>query len=397
MTPTGPAQRVVTYISQQQTSSGFTYRDLLVLSWDPYAQRWVSVFDGSKVQSPGGVGSSGQSNAVLPTNANVGELKYFPITPTSHRTDLVFWDFQNFGANGNLDVGIVHYDGQTASLPYFESYDPPEHGSPTLVGEAPNQQLSIPVGWLTSVDPECCAVRSYVNVIGWRTQTYSGGTTGSSYVVTSSTQSWLGAYVAYPLEVGSGEAQPNPIVINVVKGGPAAGLLQPGDQLIAVSGEPDTTTGGNGPIVIDEIAKNQPGTTIPLEVLRDGTQQVINIKLGSTSAPAFTTASTPDVGYLGVQAATQAAQSGVPAGAVIEQVEDSSPASSAGLTAGDVITSIGSTSVTSYEALTTSMYLLSPGTTVQVAYVDPSGNPQTTNVTIGSYPTDGGGPIVTST
>lgn len=399
LAPSGPPQEVVTYVSQQPNSQGFTYRDLLVLSWDHFAKRWVSVFDGATAPAIG-AGTSAQQSSVLPTNANISRLDYFPITPTKNRTDLVLWSFLSFGANGDLQVGIIHYDGQTASVDYFQNYTPAQQDAPSVVGTAPNQQLSIPAGWLTSIDPECCAIRDYVNTIGLQAQTQPGGYKTSSYIVTSSTQSWLGAYVGIPQNQSGGATKPNPVVMTVVSGGPAAGVLQPGDQLLSVSGETVPSSSDLGPPVIDEIAKNLPNTTIPLVILRGGSQQVVNIKLSSRSGPSFTSASAPALGYLGVGLETLTPQlqqeyNFVPStGAVVTQVQANSSASNAGLAYGDVITSYGSTPVSSAEGLANSILLTPPGTSVQVAYSDTTGTPRAVNVTLGSYPTGTPGPQV---
>ncbi len=398
MTPSGPPQQAVTYTSQDQSStSGFTYQDLLILSWDHYARRWVDVFDGSKVQAPGATGGPAQENTVLPQDANIVRLEDFPLESSPGRVDLVFWSFLNGGANGNLEVGIVHFDGQTASIPYFDTYTPSPAGSgPSATGIAPHEQLSIPAGWLTADDPQCCAIRGFVNTVGFRTQTLSGGYKSSTYVITSSTQSWLGAYVALPPNTSGGSTVPNPVVITVVPGSPAAGVLQPGDQLISVAGVTVPTSSDLGPPVIDQIAKGLPGTTIALTILRGGSERVLNITLASTASPAYSAASAPEPGYLGVQVATEGAQNGSPAGALVESVESNSPAETAGLVAGDILTSIGSTPVTTDQGLAEALYEISPGTGVQVAYVDETGAAHAVTVTIGAYPTDNPGPTVTS-
>ena len=319
-----------------------------------------------------------------------------PIVPRPHRTDLVFWSFLNFGANGNLEVGIVHYDGQTANLAYFQTYTPANKGAPTVTGDAPHQRLSIPAGWLTTDDPQCCAVRDYVDTIGLRTQTFSNGPPSTSYVVIASTKSWLGAYVAVPPNPDGEAPPPNPIVLGVTQGGPAVGDLQPGDQLVGVSGASAPSSSTLGPPVIDEIAESLPGVTIPLEILRRGSQQVINIKLSSTASPAFSSSEAPEAGYLGVSVQSGSAPNGTQSGAVIEQVESQSPAESVGLVEGDVITSVGSTSVTSQQDLEYALYLLPPGTTVQIEYFDSSGSAQSVNVTVESYPEDSSQPTVAS-
>ena len=57
----------------------------------------------------------------------------------------------------------------------------------------------MPVGWLTTADPQCCAVRTYVNTIALRKQSFNGGYQQTNYVVTASTQSWLGVYALLPI------------------------------------------------------------------------------------------------------------------------------------------------------------------------------------------------------
>jgi hypothetical protein len=392
LAPNGPPQLAVTYISEKPSEDGFTYRDLLVLSWDGYAHRWVNVFDGSKVPAPGVSGGSSQDDAVLPLDANMVHLEDFPLRSAPGRTDLVFWSIVNGGASSSLEVGIVHFDGQSASLQYFEDYAPNSQ-VPTVVGHSPHEQLSIPAGWLTSIDPECCAVRSYVSTVGLRTQTQAGYTS-SNYVVTASTQSWLGAYAVLPLNTNGATPPPNPIVVTVVPNTPAAGVLRPGDVLLGVSGVSAPSSSDLGPSVIDEVALGLPGATIPLEILRNGNQMVVNIALASRSDAAYENSTAPETGYLGAQVSTQAAQGTTSPGVLIQGFESDSAAEAAGLVVGDVITSIGSTPIRSVGALGTALDLTPPGTNVQIAYVGTSGAAATTTVAMGSWPTSGAVPQV---
>jgi hypothetical protein len=392
LTPNGPPQLAVTYTSEQTSSEDFTYRDLLVLSWDSYAHRWVNIFDGSKVAAPGELGASAPKDTVLPTASNIVRLEDFPLHSAPGRTDLVFWTILNAGANGTLEVGVIHLDGQTASLAYFENYTPNAQ-VPTAQGRAPSQQLSIPAGWLTSIDPECCAIRSYVTTVGLKTQTQSGYTS-TSYVVTASTQSWLGVYAVVPVNTQQTSPPPNPIVVSVVPGTPAAGVLQRGDQLLRVSGGSAPSSSDLGPDVIDEVALGLPGATIPLEILRNGSPMVVNIALASRSDAAYANTTTPSVSYLGVQVSTQLAQGTTPAGSLVQGVESGSPAESAGLAAGDVITSIGSRPVTSVDALSSALYLTPAFSTVQIAFVGADGVAATTTATTGSFPSTDAAPSV---
>ena len=121
LTPKGPPQFVIAYQGGQPTSQGYPSRDLIILSWDHFAKRWVVVWDGAKTRSPQSSSSTGglAQNAVLPSSANIFKLSYAPITSGKGETDLEFWASYNFGANGNVEVGIVHYNGQVATMAYF--------------------------------------------------------------------------------------------------------------------------------------------------------------------------------------------------------------------------------------------------------------------------------------
>ena len=183
LTSNGPAQVVVEFQSAEPNAQGQTPVDLIILSWDHFARRWVTVWDGAKVQSPDATSTSGglAQDSVLPSAAFISDLTYQPITPVKGRTDLEFQDFYNFGANGSVEVGIVHYDGQSASMAYFDTVNPGT-SRPKVTGKKPHQELSVPVGWLTSADPQCCAVRTYVNTVALRKQTFKGGYQQTNYV-----------------------------------------------------------------------------------------------------------------------------------------------------------------------------------------------------------------------
>jgi hypothetical protein len=400
LTHTGPAQVVVTYEGAQPNSQGSTSRDLIILSWDHFAKRWVVVFDGAKTVPPNGSSTNLAQNAVLPSGADVFKFAYAPITSAKGETDLAFWSTYNFGANGFLEASIVHYNGQVASLSYYTEGVPGQE-LPSVIGTVPHQKLSVPEAWLTSVDPECCAVRTYTDTVSYKTLKEPGGYKYKTYVVTKSTQSWLGVYVATYFSTDNGPP-PDPTVLSVIKGGPAAGILQVGDQLVNVAGDSTSDNGLLGPAVVDEVAKSLPGTAIAVTTLRDGTERVVNIKLGSTASPAFTNSSAPVPGYMGVEI-TQVtpqlqSQYGLPVstGVLIDSVISNSPADDAGLVSGDVITSFGSTPVATLQDLQDAANLTPPGTTVQITYADGTDTGQTTSVTMGAYPTDTPGPQVFS-
>jgi hypothetical protein len=340
LTSNGPAQVVVAFESAQPNAQGRVPRDLMILSWDHFAKRWVTVWDGAKVQSPDDTDDTSgglAQEAVLPSAAFISNLTYRPITPTKGRTDLEFDDDFSFGANGSVEVGIVHYDGQAATMAYYDTFNG-GNAPPKVIGKAPHQKLSVPVGWLTSADPQCCPVRTYVNTVALEKQSYRGGYEDSSYVITASTQSWLGVYALLPEQ--SNGTYPNPVVMSVVPGGPAAGALHVDDQLVSVAGVGANSEGQNGPPVIDEVAKESPGTKIALNIMRGTTPMVVNMTLGSTAEAVDTKSSAPSPGYLGLEVtsmtpALQAQYGFVPsAGAVVLSVDDNSPAANAGLAPG---------------------------------------------------------------
>jgi hypothetical protein len=401
LTSKGAAQVVVQFQSAEPNAQGITPVDLMILSWDHFAKRWVTVWDGAKVPSPDATSSSGglAQNAVLPSAAYISNLSYKTITPAKGRTDLEFSDFYNFGANGSVEVGIIHYNGQSASMAYFDTVNPGT-SRPKVIGKAPHQELSVPVGWLTSADPECCAVRTYVNTVALRKQSFKGGYKQTNYVVTASTQSWLGVYALLPDQTNG--TYPNPVVMTVVPRSPAAGVLQVGDQLVGVAGVSAPSSASNGPPFMDDIAKLGPGSKVALNVIRGTTPMVLNITLGSTAEAAYAKSSAPSPGYLGVEGtsetpALQSEYGFVPsAGAVVLSVDDNSPAANAGLVQGDIITSFNSTPITSSEALQDASELTPSFTNVQVGYTDTSGNPQTASIMLSSYPQDSPGPEVTS-
>jgi hypothetical protein len=401
LTLRGAAQEVVDFESAQPNAQGETRRDLVILSWDHFAKRWVTVWDGAKVQSPDATSTSGglAQNAVLPTAAFISNLTYRPITPAKGRVDLEIQDFYNFGANGSVEVGIVHYDGQSASMAYFDTVNPGT-SRPKVIGKAPHQELSVPVGWLTTADPECCAVRTYVNTVALRKQRFKGGYQQTNYVITASTQSWLGVYALLPDQADG--TYPDPVVMTVLPRSPAAGVLQVGDQLVGVAGVSAPSSADNGPPVMDEVAKSLPGAKIALNIIRGTTPMVVNITLASTAKAAYTKdQGAPSPGYLGVDVtsmtpALQSQYGFVPsAGAVVLSVADNSPAANAGLTQGDVITSFASTPINSSAALQNAAELTSSFTTVQIGYTDTSGTAQSAKIVVGSFPQNTPGPEVT--
>lgn len=398
--PHTPPLVVVTDAETQGGSGGLLSADLLLLAWDGYVHRWVTVFDGSK--APGSNASEPLSdNALLPTAASVTNIKFETITPMPGRTDLAFSAQESFGANSQLAAGIVHYDGQTASVVYSQVL---EDGDQAVVtGRAPHQRFVLTAPWITEVDPIAMPVRHYRQVVSWvaGSQPQFGG-----YATTSDSRSWLGVY-AIPLPsstsaADAGSAAPSAgaplVVISVAAGSPAAGVLQVGDEIVSVQGVAPRSS-LLGPAIVDEVAAEAPGTPVALSIVRNGQQMVKNVTLSSYAAPARGDMLAPVPGYLGVSVITDtsalAASYGLGAstGVVVAQVESGSPAESAGLNGEDVITAVDGTPVSDANSLVTDLAIAGAGTTVTLTVVAPGGAPQSVPALLGSFP-NAGGPTV---
>jgi S1-C subfamily serine protease len=117
------------------------------------------------------------------------------------------------------------------------------------------------------------------------------------------------------------------------------------------------------------------GFAIPINTALQVAQQIESGK----SSGSINVGSGP---YIGVEVEDSAAASG----ALVSQVEPSTPAASAGLVAGDVIDSLNNTQVTSSGDLSTALETLHPGESVQLGWVDSSGQQHTSSITLASGP-----------
>jgi hypothetical protein len=373
-------QVVVTDSEPSASSANSNAIDLVVYAWDNFARRWVSIFDAAQTNAPNsGVGGGSQQN-ILPTNAAVENLTYATITPSPGRTDLAFWAGVNFGANSPFDEYIIHYDGQTVSVAYSNGG---ESGTAHVIGVSPDQQLSMTAEWIDPVDAECCAVRNYTQTVGWNSTLLTGSSIPIGYQVVVDTRSWLGVFVATKTDLAG--TPPPPVVMTVVPGSPAVGLLEPGDQLISVAGIPQPSNQPPlGPAIIDQIDSQLPGTRIALTVERAGQDVTENATLSSYANPAELQASVPSPAFLGVDVATSSPSS--TPGAYIQTIVASTAATQAGLRDGDVITSLGTKRISDPQDLTDALLVTPAGTTEQLVYVDSAGTSHAVTVQLGSYP-----------
>ena len=143
------------------------------------------------------------------------------------------------------------------------------------------------------------------------------------------------------------------LVAGVEKGGPgdAAGL-RPGDVILSVDG-----TAVEQSIDLPRmIGERRPGSTVELEVWRDGKPRRLEVKLGETpgekvaaaEAPAVSRAAQLGLAVRPLTAAERARAGGVP-GLVVERSEGA--AARAGIRRGDVILAVNSEAVDTVEAL----------------------------------------------
>ena len=321
---------------------GYPSRDLFLLAWNDSTRHWSVVFDAAKT-------------TLFPERYGfISQIKTSTITPTKGTTDLVVSALLTPGANSQLNVGIVHYNGKTASLSYSDSFL--DGISAHVTGASSHQLLQLTLGWITDADPVAGPVRSYIQMIGWESQAH--GLPGS-YRVVSDNRSWLGVSISVePSDISTPTIPNSPIVLSVVPDSPAFGVLKPGDTLLGVEGVSPRANLIGSP-VIDQIVSQQPGTRIALSIERGGSERVVDVTLSSYASKAHNEYADGLLGlpYLGVETADLTPQfrqkDGIAtkSGAVIIGVMSGSPADNAGLVAGDVIVAVDSQRITDTQDL----------------------------------------------
>ena len=149
------------------------------------------------------------------------------------------------------------------------------------------------------------------------------------------------------------------LVSGVEPGGPAANAgLKQGDVVISLNGTPVTDAN----LLRNRIAASTPGTSVALEVLRDGRRQTIDARLvqRESETASVTPAALDDEGGSGVGITVSpvtgqlARELELPRGAsglVITDVDPSGAAASAGLRPGDLIKSVNGRAVDSVSSL----------------------------------------------
>jgi hypothetical protein len=411
MNGSGPPEVVVIAVNQPNTQySGFVSQRLLVLAWDSYAHRWTAVFDSNSSSTPyinsqldapdnslqaAYIPSSSNSGAAAPPQAPLwSQMKILPIADQPNGGHDLLFSVVPFSASGAGMAGIIHYGNQTASIVW--GYSTGDGVDISIAGKAPHQEAVVSTEWDTSADPHCCGIRTFSAVLKVEFDKYSPGS--DSYKVVKDTRPWLGAWV-YSASTSSPSTLftfSPAVVISTTPGSPAASVLKQGDILEGVVGakQPSGGQGDIGPAIVDQLAEQNVGQTVTLEVNRGGQMITVPVRLGSRSASDAIDAEPPDPGDLGISGSTMtsalASQYSLPnsQGVLVDSTVSGGPADNAGIEEEDIITSVGGYPTPNFDDLTIAVCILGVGASVQVNYVDTSGVSQSAEVTLGTPSTD---------
>jgi serine protease Do len=285
-----------------------------------------------------------------------------------------------FGLDYSVTAGIVSAKGRSLPTERNENYVP---FIQTDVAINPGNSG----GPLFNLDGEVIGVNSQIF-------TRSGGSIGLSFAIPVSvvrnvvaqlkadgrvTRGWLGVTIQdvdKNLAESFGLERPRgALVAQLAEGGPAdkAGL-QAGDVIISFDGN-DIPTSSDLPHVVGLI---QPGTTVPVEIVRDKKRKKLQVKVGGLDADdsfALTTGGDEDGrgGRLGlvVEAVSPEAleRSGINGGVVVREVVPSSVAAEAGVLPGDIVTLVGSSPIKSTKAYERAVAKLQSGSSVPLRLI----------------------------
>jgi serine/threonine protein kinase len=286
--PGQPALVAVTTTTGSPNASGtYANQNMLLLAWDHYAQRWTLVYDAAREKvnifyDPDAPTNSYDASAIttpaslVSGGEGVSGIRLSEVRNQPHgAADLLVVANIVYGDGGGQNVGIIHYSGQVARVVWADSDD---DGQAHVIGRAGHQQVAITSAWLTPADPQCCAARFYQVVVAASRQP----AVGETYRVISDNRPWLGVIVK---EQPQGSANSDAVVVSVVPGSPAAGILRPGDVLAGVTGS-TVKSHGLGPAIFDQLAAYKPGQLVHLNIYRNGSPlQVVAVRLSTLANP----------------------------------------------------------------------------------------------------------------
>jgi putative serine protease PepD len=198
----------------------------------------------------------------------------------------------------------------------------------------------------------------------------AGSPLGLASTITSGIVSALSRYI----DVGQG-SQPS-VLVNAIQTDAA---INPGN-----SGGPLTDCSGR------QIGVNSAGAQVPSEAAGGGGSIGLNFAIPMDFARSVAgqliqngRATHPAIGALAVTVTSEIARStGLPRGALVEQVIDGQGAATAGIRQGDVITRVGGNAVNSVDQMIVEVRKHSAGETIEVTYVR-DGASRTAKVTVG--------------
>jgi serine protease Do len=158
------------------------------------------------------------------------------------------------------------------------------------------------------------------------------------------------------------------LVRQVDEGGPAADAgVEPGDVIVRYNGKPVGDTSD----LVEMVSRTKPGTTVPIEMLRDGERRTLRVRVASLDVDelAEQTGAPAETGFgmsLGDLTPEIRAQLRVPAGrsgAVVTRVGQGGLAARAGIRAGDVVLEVNRTAVSGAAAAAAALQRVEQGET----------------------------------
>ncbi|GAA5169333.1 PDZ domain-containing protein [Amycolatopsis dongchuanensis] len=315
--------------------------DVQVLSFDPVAKRWNVVFDAANklVTSSllAGADAAGPQ-PLLPQDKSMTHVIARPVQFTQGSPDLLIYGLDQSVNHPTGVLAVVAFDSGNPFIAYYEGQV--GMSAPSVSGAPSAERVTITAPFSTAIDPACCPVRQFTQVIGVTGDTH---TAPPALGVLEDDRPWLGAWYA-TLKPPS---EPGPaIVAGLVSGSPASSALHVGDRLLGVADTNLPAGDTYQPAVVDELAAHHPGDRVTLHVERDGQQVDIPLTLAAHNSPAYRDDSlAPKPGVLGIGSVD--APSGMPPGALVSSVSAGTPAAQAGLAPGDDIIAAGPVTVRS--------------------------------------------------
>jgi hypothetical protein len=320
---------------------------VLVLAYEEIGNRWVTVFDAANVDAP-----TDPPGPLFNPNHAVQKLRIFTVRPDrTAAQDLVISAHLQGGAGAGFNVvAVVRYRHHSADPIYIFKEQGVGSASP---GSGLPQSVKVRSSWYTPANPSCCPTSDYV---------FEVASDGNNYRLIKDDRPFLGAHVVW-------DNTPNLLVVEIVPNTPADGVLEVGDEIIAVSGRASPPPSESGATLLNDLSHLRRGANAMLDVLRNGKLQSVSLKVADRTS----IVSRNDVGEkvptsLGMNLETEGRNP------LVVSIDPDGPAASAGITPGSRITAINGVPVSF--AATVFQILITQGSLLplNVSYADPTGN-----------------------